>query len=147
LTDEDARRFPAIPPERERKWIEMLDAEPYLAWSGLRFEEIRLGYARIRQRGRPELLQGAGVVHGGAIAALIDTAAVGAVFSALDERPRRSATISMQIQYLGTVRSGDLIGEARVRRRGRTVVFLDVDALGADGAAVAHGEVAYLVTI
>ena len=82
--------FEPIAAERAREIGATLEAEAFQRWIGLRFEEIRLGYARVRLPHRPELLQGGGVVHGGAIASAIDSVVIGAVFSLFAERPRRA---------------------------------------------------------
>jgi acyl-CoA thioesterase len=113
---------------------------------GLRFEEIRLGYARVRLPNRPELLQGGGVVHGGAIASAIDSVVIGAVFSLFAERPRRLATIDLYVHFLDAVVDEDVIAEARVRRRGKSIVFVEIDALTSAGREVAHGEVSCRLT-
>jgi acyl-coenzyme A thioesterase PaaI-like protein len=77
-----AEQFEPLTPERAALWGN------FLSWPGrtyfpnvvgLRLEEIRADYARIRLPYRDELQQPAGVVHGGAIATLIDTVVVPAV--------------------------------------------------------------------
>ena len=140
----DPSEFPQIPPERERYWIERVGAEPFHAWLGLRFEEIRLDYARLRVPFRSELLQGGAVVHGGVLTTALDTAGVGALLSAHEERPARTVTLDLSVQFLGGVREGDVIAEARVRRRGRTIVFLEADAFDTAGTPVAHAEMTYM---
>jgi uncharacterized protein (TIGR00369 family) len=107
----------------------------------LRFEEIRRGYARARLPYRPELSQGGGVVHGGAIATVIDSAVIGAVFSLFSECPRRVVTIDLHVHYLDAVVDEDVIAEARVRRQGKTIVFVEIDAQTSARREVAHGEV------
>ncbi|MGH7860225.1 MAG: PaaI family thioesterase [Candidatus Binatia bacterium] len=138
---------PPIPPERERRIIAELDAEPFIARVGVRCEEIRVDYARLRLASRPELRQGAGVVHGGAIATLLDTAVVGAIRSVYDERPRRLATIDLHLHYLDAVADEDVIAEARVRRRGRSIVFVAIDARTPAGREIAHAEGSYRISI
>jgi uncharacterized protein (TIGR00369 family) len=138
--------FAPISAERRRRWMDELNGEAFALLTGLRFEEIRLDYARMRLPARAELRQGAGVVHGGMIAALLDNAAVGAVFSAHDERPKGgAATIDLHVHYLDAVADEDLVAEARVRRRGRSRVFLEVEARTDAGRVVAHAEVCYRV--
>ena len=46
---------------------------------GFIVEEIRTGYSRLRMPLKPEIMQPAGIMHGGAIASLIDTAVVPAI--------------------------------------------------------------------
>jgi len=141
----DAKSFAAIPAGRAKEIVDMLDGEAFVRWMGLRFEEIRLGYARLRLSHRSELNQGEGVVHGGAIASAIDTAVIGAVLSTLATRPRRLVTVDLHVHYLDAVAEEDVVAEARVRRRGKTIAFVEVDAHTPAGREIAHGEVSCLV--
>jgi uncharacterized protein (TIGR00369 family) len=137
----NASRFEPIDETRARAITESLNAEAFVHWLGLRFEEIRSGYARLRLPFRSELKQGGGVVHGGAVASAIDSVVIGAVLSTLDARPSRLATIDLHVHYLEAVRDGDLIAEARVRRKGKSVVFVEVEVNTTDAREIAHGEV------
>ena len=127
--------------ERAGEISDVLEAEAFQRWMGLHFEEIRRGYARARLAYRPEFLQGGGVVHGGAIATVIDSAVVGAVFSLFPERPRRVATIDLHVHFLDLVVDEDVVAEARVRRQGKSIVFVEIDAQTSAGREVTHGEV------
>ena len=73
------------------------------------------------------------------------TAVVGALFAGLDGFPKRAVTLEMSIHYLDAAIEEDVIAEATVRRRGRSVVFFSVDAFTDSGKAIAHGELAYRV--
>ena len=137
--------FPPIPDERARAILARLAGEPAHGFLGLHFEEIRADYARARLAFRPELLQYAGVVQGGVVAALIDSSVVGAVLSTHETWPTKLATLTLNVQFLEAVTDQDVVAEARVRRRGRTVCFLDIEARDATGREVAHGEVVMLV--
>src|SRR5579885_1379489 len=70
----NAARFPPLPADRAARWREFgkWDVPYFPKLVGLELEEARTDYARMRLRWRPELDQPAGVVHGGAIATLID---------------------------------------------------------------------------
>jgi uncharacterized protein (TIGR00369 family) len=67
-----------------------------------------------------------GVVHGGVIAALADTAGGLATYMA-SPRGRRVATIEMKINYLEAVEKGVLRAEARVVRIGAHIAVVDCD--------------------
>ena len=106
-------------------------------------EEIRLDYARLRLPYRAELRQPAGVVHGGAIASLVDSVVVPAIGSGYDDE-RGMVTISMLVQYLGAVVEQDAVAEGWVQRRGRSIVFCRSEVRTAgDGALVATGDLVY----
>jgi uncharacterized protein (TIGR00369 family) len=111
---------------------------------GLVLEEVRRDYARMRLPYRAELRQPAGMVHGGAIATLIDTVVVPAIGSAYEER-RRLLTIAMSIQYVGGVASEDAVAEGWVERRGRSIVFCRVEVRTGAGDLAATASVVYKV--
>ena len=81
---------------------------------------MRTDYCRMRLPFRAELKQPAGVVHGGAIAALLDTRRrPGDRRGATAERGR-FATVDMHVQYLDALRSArTLVAEGWIVRRGR----------------------------
>jgi uncharacterized protein (TIGR00369 family) len=113
---------------------------------GLILEEVRVDYSRMRLPYRPELRQPAGMVHGGAIASLIDTAVVPALASAYDHTPHM-VTIDLQIRFLNAAKETDLIGEGWVVRRGRSVSFCQAEVRRAvDDVVVAEGWLVYKVS-
>ena len=82
-------------------------------------------------------------MHGGAIASLIDSAGVVAVWSNVPPEITRGATASMTVNYLAAAEGVDLTAEARIVRRGRSVVFVEVDVSSPDGEPVAKGTLVY----
>jgi uncharacterized protein (TIGR00369 family) len=123
-----------------------IERAPFSALLGLKIERAANGEARVRMPFRLDLLNEGGPqapIHGGAIASLIDTAAVVAVWT--DPKMQRSATISMTINYLNAGVSTDLIAEAKVRKRGRRVASLGVEVVDQTGRLVADSLVIYKV--
>jgi uncharacterized protein (TIGR00369 family) len=112
---------------------------------GLVIEELRTDYCRMRLPFRPELEQPAGVVHGGAIATLLDTVVVPAIGSAYPPDARYS-TIDFHVQYQGALVQEDAVAEGWVTRRGRSIVFCDAVAVGAtSGKVIAKASLTYHV--
>jgi uncharacterized protein (TIGR00369 family) len=99
-------------------------------------EDARIDYARLRLPYRPELNQPAGVMHGGAIASLIDTTVVPAIGSYYDEMPRM-LTISLTVNYLGAIVEEDAVCEGWVERRGKSIVFCAAEVCGVTSGKVA----------
>ncbi len=126
-------------------WRGFPDVSFFPGFVGLVLEEVRQDYARMRLPYRDHLKQPAGVVHGGAIATLIDTAVVPAIASAYPER-RRLFTINMLVQYLDPIANEDAIAEAWVEKRGRSTVFCRVEVRTASGVLAATGSVVYKVS-
>jgi uncharacterized protein (TIGR00369 family) len=144
-----ADRFAPLSPEKLDQWSNFgrWPGQTYFPnVVGLEVEELRADYARMRLPYRPELNQPAGVVHGGAIATLIDTVVVPAIGTHYDERPRM-LTVTMNVQYLGAVVEEDAIGEGWVEQRGRSMVFCRAEVTGAtSGKTCANATLVYKVS-
>ena len=143
----NAHRFGPLPPERQAIWADFAewpDQEWFPKTLGLKVEEIREDYARMRLPFRPEHLQPAGVVHGGAISSLIDTVVVPAVGGAYETRAEM-LTLSLNVSFLGAVRGEDAVAEGWVTQRGRSIVFCDAVVHTASGAPVASASLVYKV--
>jgi uncharacterized protein (TIGR00369 family) len=141
-----AESFPPLPEHLASRWA------PFPHWDrtyfpnvvGLVVEEIRTDYCRMRLPYRAELEQPAGVVHGGAIATLIDTVVVPAVGQAY-ELGWMYVTVTMDIQYLGAVIQEDAVAEGWVEQRGKTLVFCGAEVTTASGKRAAKGTLTYRV--
>ena len=142
----NASRFEPLDPVRLQKWSKFgsWDRPYYPSFLGLKVEELRTDYARMRLPYRPELEQPAGVVHGGALASLIDTVIVPAVGSAYPEMPLM-LTLSLSINYLGAIVECDAVAEGWVVRRGRSVVFSQVEVRDEQGLLAATASLVYKV--
>jgi uncharacterized protein (TIGR00369 family) len=126
--------------------LRSIERAPFSALLGLKVESAANGQARVRMPFRLDLLNEGGPqapIHGGAIAALIDTAALTAVWT--DPAMRQSATISITINYLNPGISSDLIAIARVRKRGRRIASLSVEVVDQSGQTVADSLVIFKV--
>jgi uncharacterized protein (TIGR00369 family) len=143
----DADRFEPLPPDVARRWSNFGRWErtyfPQLV--GLVVEELKVDYCRMRLPYRPELEQVAGLVHGGAIATLVDTVVVPAVGAAY-EQGWGYATLSMDIQYLAAVKGEDAVAEGWVTQRGRSIVFCRAEVSTAGGRPAATGSLIYKIT-
>ncbi len=122
-----ADRFAPLPPAQTAPWMRFAQwEEPYYAKHlGMEVVEVREDYARMRLPCRTEVLQLQGVVHGGAIASLIDTAVVPAIAAASDRR-LEMVTLSLHVNYVAAA-TGDVVAEAWVVRRGGSTVFCQAD--------------------
>ena len=82
-------------------------------------------------------------VHGGALATLIDSAGVVAAWSNVTDAPSRGATVNLSVSFMAAAQAVDVFAEARVIRRGRSLVFVDIDVTDARGQPVAKGLLTY----
>ena len=137
---------PALP-GRLARWANYAEwAEPYFPkLVGVDIEDVRDGYCRMRLPWRFELTQPAGVVHGGAIATLVDCVVVPAIGVGYDDDVT-FATIDLHVQFHGAVVEQDMIAEGWVTRRGRSIVFCEAEVMVPDGSGVARGFMTYRVS-
>jgi 1,4-dihydroxy-2-naphthoyl-CoA hydrolase len=76
---------------------------------------------------RDELLQPAGLVHGGVYASVAETLASIATHVAVSQDGRAAMGLSNQTSFLRPITEGHVNAEARVRHRGRTTWVWEVD--------------------
>jgi uncharacterized protein (TIGR00369 family) len=117
---------------------------PFVAHLGIQLNDIQPGVATLTLPFASALVTIGTIVHGGAIASLIDTAAMVAAWSDAEVPAKaRGTTVNLSVSYLAPAEKEDLQAVARVLRRGRNLVYLDVEVRGASGNAIAKGLVTY----
>lgn len=111
---------------------------------GFQLEVAEPGRAVVLLRVRSKHRQVHGVVHGGILAALADTAAGVACYMLLP-RGTHLATIEMKINYLEPVEKGTILAEARVLRKGRTTAVAECDVRDTAGLLVAKALLTFSI--
>lgn len=121
-----------------------IPASPFAKELGIELTELRPDHAELRLPWSPRLATMGDVVHGGAIATLLDTAGMAAAWSddTVPEKPAGS-TVSMSVSYAAAARASDLVARASVVRRGRSLCFCEVTVTDAAGEVVAHGSMVH----
>ena len=132
-------------PNIEPRLLELIGKVPFWETIGIELDDAEVGRVRLRLAMREDLrtFGERRVLHGGAIATLIDSAAASATrtLRGEDEPPWRGlATTDMHVSYLAAVTCGEVTAEGRVLRAGRSVAFLDVEVRNEDGDLVARGS-------
>lgn len=123
------------------------DAPLYVNLLGLIVEEVRTDYCRMRMPFKAELNQAAGIVHGGAIAGLLDSVVVPVVGSAYPSGARFS-TVDMHVQFLAALVGDDAVAEGWIVKRGRSTVFCEAEAVSATtGVTIARSMLTYSVSM
>ena len=114
----------------------------YAKFLGLELCETGDGHTAVCLDVRDDLKQNHGVVHGGAIASLIDTASAFAILAVLQENEKVTTT-DLTIHYLRPVISGRMVAQAKIVRAGRRrfVVSVEVQNNGALTASAITGYV------
>jgi 1,4-dihydroxy-2-naphthoyl-CoA hydrolase len=105
---------------------------------GMRFLEISPHRVLAELTVREEVKQPWGILHGGAIATLLDTAA-GAGAVANLQRGQQSVTVEIKVNFIGAVRAGMVTVEAVPLHRGRSTMIWESRVRDAEGRIVAAG--------
>ena len=111
LADLDEPRQPGVAQFALEGWI---DSSPFEELLGLRIEQASEGKALLSLPFTVKLANGGGVMHGGAMTALADTAVAMAIKSLLPQGTH-FATTGLSMEFLAPVLSGQVTAHARVQ--------------------------------
>jgi uncharacterized protein (TIGR00369 family) len=143
-----AEQHEPLPDDVHRRWMKFGrdETELFVKLLGLVVEDVRTDYCRMRMPFRPGLNQAAGIVHGGAIAGLLDSVVVPVVGAAYG-REARYSTVDMHVQFMSALVAEDAVAEGWVVKRGRSLVFCESEVLGAtSGKSIARSVLTYSVS-
>jgi acyl-CoA thioesterase len=105
---------------------------PFARLLGIELDDIGRDTATLGLTVRKELTQNHGLVHGGAVASLIDTATAFAIIPLLAPK-ERVTTVDLTISYLRLLTDGRITATAKVVRAGRRLFVVSAEVFGQDG--------------
>jgi len=112
---------------------------------GFDVESVHAGRAIFRLDVRPSHKQIHGVVHGGILAALADTTAAIAAYTAVPNGTE-IATVELSINYLEPVPGGRIKADARVLRAGRNFIVTECEIFNENGSLAAKALLTFGAT-
>lgn len=115
---------------------------PFAQLLGMELIAMEPGAATVTMAMRKELEQPAGLMHGGATAALIDTATAFAVATTF-EHGDNAATVDLTVHYLRPVKKGSVRCEAKLLRAGRKLLTVSAEVFNDDDKLVATALATY----
>ena len=131
--------------DRRDEIIEAFPRVPVVRHFGLRLTSQSAEEAVVSMEPRAEFLQEEGVVQGGVLSVLADTAAVYTLYPELpSDHTLTSIEFKMNFLRPARVDRGPVTARARVVQRGRRVALCEVDLTQA-GKLVARGSFTYLL--
>ncbi len=125
-------------PEYIQALLERVNLSPFPLHLGMRLVSIDLDAAALGLTVGSHHMQPFGIVHGGVVAALIDTATFWSTFLRLPEDSGQ-VNIDLKLNYLRQVASSELSAQARCIKAGRTISYAEASVLDEAGNLVAHG--------
>jgi uncharacterized protein (TIGR00369 family) len=124
--------------------MELVNQSHFPQHMRMRLSTISMDHATITLDTDQCHLQPFGIVHGGAIATLIDTATFWSAFLRLPE-DAGLVNIDLKLNYLKSIRSGRMVAEGRCLRAGRSINYAEARVMDAKGQLVAHGTSSLMV--
>lgn len=118
--------------------ISFVNQSPFPEHMSMRLVNIGLDWASVELLTGYCHLQPFGILHGGVLATLIDTATFWAAFMRIP-KDDGLVNIDLKLNYLKTVKDKTLRAEGRTIRSGKTISYAEADVLDADEDLVAHG--------
>jgi len=122
----------------------VVNSSPYYRLLGMEVTEIREGESRIQMLFKEELTHPYGIVHGGAIASLADSAVAMALISLVEQKDR-IATIEFKINFFVPISKGKLKAHAKIIHKGSKTAVGDVEVINEKGKMVAKVIATYSI--
>src|SRR5678815_2847578 len=130
-------------PEQIKRVTSALERVPFAKLIGIELDEVDSGTATLAFDVRDELKQNNGVVHGGAIASLIDTATAFAIISVLPP-DEQATTVDLTISYLRPLTKGRARAAAKVLRTGKRLITVSAELFDNAGNLAATALSTYI---
>lgn len=121
-----------------------VNSSPFYKLTGMECTYARHGEARVRMPFKKELTHPGQIVHGGAIAAVADSALSLALIS-LTWPNTKIATVELKINYLKPFKEGFVEAVGKVIKRGSKVTVGEVEVKDPEGDLVAVGLATFVV--
>jgi acyl-CoA thioesterase len=116
---------------------------------GLRVLDVGPGWSKATASYREDLVQPAGIMHGGDISSQIDTGIAHALMMTdrLTELHREGGalvSVDLRVKFIRPVAQGTIFCDAKIVRLGRQIVHAEAIVTGEDGKEVARGDAIYM---
>jgi uncharacterized protein (TIGR00369 family) len=125
--------------------MDLAARSPFYTWTGMRVLRVEPGEVDVAMDVGPDHLNLRGLLHGGMIATLADTASGLAIRSALG--PGRShATVQLDVQFLRAGGPGTIEAHGRAVRVGRSIAFAEANVVDGEGTTIARATATHAVS-
>lgn len=117
---------------------------PLNAHLNITTEDLDTGRSRLCLVAGPEWKNEVGLIHGGAMALLLD-GAMGRAAARTLATNESCATAHLSVQFLSPARTGTLCAEGWVVKRGRRIAFVEGECCGDDGVVIARATGTWVI--
>ena len=124
---------------------ERLQRSEFHRWAGIELTDAYPGQTEVSFEAGPHHLNLQGLVHGGVIATLADTAMGLAVRTQL-EPGRRHVTVTLTVEFLAPGVAGRIVARGRTVKIGRQLGFAEAEVVDTRGRVLARARSTHSVT-
>ncbi len=128
---------------QRQRLTKALSNVPFAKLLGIKLEAAEAGTATVGLRITNKLKQNNAVVHGGAIASLIDTATALAIMSTLSAN-ETTTTVDLTVSYLRPLSQGTAAATAKIIKSGRRLVVASAEVTDNAGRIIATALTTYI---
>lgn len=122
----------------------MVNTSPYPRHLRMQLVSISVDQAMVKLKTEQFHLQPFGIVHGGVLATLVDTATFWSVFLRLPE-DAGLVNIDLKLNYLKSISTGLMTAQGRCIRAGRSINYAEASVKDKEGNLIAHGTSTLMV--
>jgi uncharacterized protein (TIGR00369 family) len=128
-----------VNPRYRERLFALIHEAPFVRHMGMRITDLAWGRATVEMTAAEFRLQPYGIVHGGNIATLIDTATYWACFLSLNSDEDGLTSVDLKLNYLAPARVEALRCTGTLIKAGKTISYAEAEVLTADNRLIAHG--------
>ena len=137
--DEESGTARLLNPRYRERLFALINDAPFVRHMGMRITDLAWGHATFEMTPEAFRLQPFGVVHGGNLATLIDSATFWACYLSMGSDDDGLASVDLKLNYLAPVRLEPLRSTGKLIKAGKTLSYAEADVRTGDGRLVAHG--------
>lgn len=140
------------PEKLKQKLLEFARGFPFFQLIGFEVTDFGPKWAKCQVKGRSELENPNGVIHGGVIATLIDATITQALlmtdeYQAVRDTKGSLSTIDLHVKYLRPAQHGRLICDATIVHLGKRVIHAQAVVKNEEAKEVALGDASMVITL
>lgn len=132
-------------PEYVERVMTLSNAAPFTTLVSMRMTELDIGHAVLELDIEQKHFQEFGILDGGMICTLIDTATFWSGFMSIEDENAGLTSVDLKLNYLAAASSGKLVATGRQIKAGRTLSYAEAQVVREDGKIVAHGTSTMMV--
>ncbi|MET0386009.1 MAG: PaaI family thioesterase [Polyangiales bacterium] len=140
------------PEKLKQRLLEFSRGFPFFQLMGFEVADFGPKWAKCQIKGRSELENPNGVIHGGVIATLIDATITQALLMTDEYQQVRDtkgslSTIDLHVKYLRPAQHGRLICDANIIHLGKRVIHAQAVVRNEEAKEIAHGDASMMIVL